>query len=211
MWKTESRQLSSEDLQTLMKVVAEEFALGADEANQLVTKVTSYADSALERQEDEMSSPSNTRSTSYFLGRAFARLLRDARFDELSLFLDRVVPDESLPQPSRRCLMNEAFQRPCGIARKGSDMNDDAILGTLVAAFAREVQPVEGGTLENLAFVDTSFGQSVFQAVVFGSCTFVEVDWRGTVFEECGAKSSAFNGLRLDNRSRVGIAGCFPV
>jgi Pentapeptide repeats (8 copies) len=83
-------------------------------------------------------------------------------------------------------------------------------LGSLAVAYAREVKPVEGVSLQRLDFIDLTFGTAHFRSVRFQDCNFVGVDLRGTVLEDCEGGDARFHAVALDNASRMVIRGLRP-
>ena len=213
MWEGEARQLSGDDLRTLTELVSEEFGLGADEAAQLTTKVTSYAGfrPGLGGARTEFSFEHEV-YFDYFLARALQRLLRESSIDDLALFLDRGVIPETVASTAVRVLRHSDSPRPellrcsTGIRYENRRRN----LGGLVVAYAREIHPLADTTVHSLSFVDLIAGVARFNRVRFDNCQFLGIDLRGTTFEDCEGSSSTFHGLKLDNRSRMMIRGLHP-
>jgi len=213
MWEGEARQLSGDDLRTLTELVSEEFGLGADEAAQLATKVTSYAGFRPGR--------SGARADfafehevyfDYFLARAVQRLLRESRIDDLVLFLDRGVIPETVASAAVHALGDskapneELLRASAGIRYENRRRN----LGALVVAYAREIHPLESTTVHGLSFIDLTVGAARFNQVSFENCQFLGIDLSGTIFTDCDALSSTFHGLKLDNHSHLNIHGLHP-
>jgi Pentapeptide repeats (9 copies)/NACHT domain len=213
MWEAEARALPLDDLRTLTEMVAEEFELGTDEAIQLSTKVTSYAglQQSFGGSRDEFSFEHEV-YFEYFLTRTIARFLRENRFQELSLFFDRGVVPKGVISSSLDLLDRpegvqvEFLQCPSGVRYDNRRRN----YGTLVAAYASRVGPIEGSSFKDLTFMDIVFDGTRFVDCQFDSCRFVGVDLAGARFDRCSAETSIFNAVALDNESRLGITGLVP-
>jgi len=217
MWENGTRQLSESDLRTIALLVAEDFDLDAGQALQLETKVTSYA--GFQQRRGIHSSQSSFAFEhevyfEHFLGRAIGRMLRESRLDELVRFLDRgVIPEAviatgvaSLAGVGAHMLDTTLLRCPTGVNFENRRRN----LGSLVLAYAREVQPLCDTTAHGLSFCDVSSGKSQLQRVRMEGCQFVDVDLRGAHFEDCEVVSSDFDGITLDGASHIGIAGLHP-
>ncbi len=215
MWENGVRQLSESDLRTIALLVAEAFDLDAGQAIQLETKVTSYA--GFRRRRGTHSSQSSFAFEhevyfDHFLGGATGRLLRESRLDELVRFLDRgVIPQavaaasvanltsgQTLDETLLRCPTGVNFEN--GGATSAASRSPTAAAG----AVAHDV------TVRGLSFCDISSGMAHMRRVHLEGCQFVDVDLRGAIFEDCDAASSDFDGITLDNSSRIGIAGLRP-
>ena len=208
MWESEGRQLSIDDLQTLTEVVAEEFGLGADEATQLGTKVTSYAgfQSGGSAASGEFTFEHEV-YFDYFLAKAVARFFSHGNLGDLHAFLDRGVIPEVVANNAVKAISGalppELLSSSAGIRNENRRRN----LGTMVASFARDMQPVEDTAIHGITFLDLQFGPARFQNVAFHDCQFMGVDLCGTNFDVCSANDSRFDALALDDTTQMGIAG----
>ena len=182
MWEMEARQLSVDDLRTLIELVAEEFELGADEAAQLATKITSYAGFRPGGEARADFSFEHEVYFDYFLACGIHRLLREGRIEDLEMSFDRGVVPETVAATAVRALSptagpDEALLRcSAGIRYENRRRN----FGAILAAYAREVQPVEHAEIAGLDFVDLAFGDAHFKHVRFDHCQFLGVDLAGT-------------------------------
>ena len=215
MWENEVRQLSESDLQAIAQLVAEESGLAADQAIQLETKVTSYA--GFRPRRGSHASQANFAFEhevyfDHFLGCAMGRLLRDSRLDELVKFLDRGVIPEAVTAASVKGLQKgkpldtSLLSCPAGPSFDNRRRN----LGSLVLAYAREVQPLTDATIQGLSFIDVASGRAEMARVHLDGCQFLNVDLSDAVFEDCDAGSCEFDGINLNVASRLGIAGLRP-
>ena len=215
MWENGSRQLTESDLRTIALLVAEARDLDPGQAIQLETKVTSYAGFRPRRGTRNSQSIFAFEHEVYFdhfLGCAIGRLLRETRLDELIRFLDRGVipeavaaasvkglaPGQQLDQSLLRCATGVSFE------------NRRRNLGSLVLAYARGTPPLADRTLHGLSFWDVSSGTASMQTVTLEACQFVDVDLRGISFENCDAATSDFDGITLDETSRMESQDCAP-
>ncbi len=215
MWESEARQLSAEDLRTIAELVSEKFGLDSDQAGQLRAKVTSYA--GFRPRRGRHRSQANFAFEhevyfDYFLGSAIQRLLRESHLDELVRFFDRGVIPQSVLASAVRALSraepphSSLLRCSTGIAYENRRRN----LGGLVLAYAREVQRLENATLQGLCFIDVISGAAQFRDVRFGDCQFISADLRNAVFEDCDAETSSFDGIKLNETSKLDIRGLHP-
>ncbi len=210
MWDGEARQLSGDDLRTLTEVVSEEFELGSDQAAQLATKVTSYAGFQLGTRDDFTFE--HEVYFDYFLSEAVRRYLQEVRTDELLLFLDRGVVPEGVAATAVRGVTNGQSPDP-RLLRCSSGVRYDnrrRNLGAIIAAWAREIAPLEGLEVENLNFIDLAVGSARFSKVRFAGCLFFGADLGDTTFTQCDAASSSFQGVSVNDASELGIADLKP-
>jgi NACHT domain len=215
MWESESRQLSADDLRTVAELVSEEFGLDADQSSQLRAKVTSYA-GFRPRAGQEASQASfaveHEVYFDYFLGSAMQRFIRDGRMGELVAFLDKGVVPESAAHAAIRALDGEPgldaalLRCSAGVTFDNRRRN----LGGLVLAYAHDVQPLSGVTLQGLSFIDITAGTAKFHRVNFISCQFVDVDLQDAIFEDCEAETSSFYVIKLNDASRMDVRGLHP-
>jgi len=208
MWEAEARQLAVDELRTFTEIVAEEFVLGADEASQLGTKVTSYAGFRPGRAggRDDFAFEHEV-YFDYFLARAVQRLLRESNHEDLASFFDRGVVPEGVALRAVDVLGDgplepELLHSSTGVRFDNRRRN----LGTLLAARARKT-PLTECTLQNLLFTDIGFHGAQFDRVRFENCLFIGVDLAGARFQRCVADGSTFQGLKLDNESQLDIRG----
>ena len=215
MWESESRQLSGDDLRTIAELVSEKFGLESDQAAQLRAKVTSYAGFRPRGSRHETQANfafEHEVYFDYFLGSAIQGLLGDSRFDELLRFLDRGVIPDAVALDAARALTDDRPLSPAllrcstGIAFENRRRN----LGSLVLAYAREVEPMHDLSLRGLAFIDVASGSAEFHSVIFGDCQFFSADLQGIRFEDCEAETSSFDGIKLSSDSRMNIRGLRP-
>ncbi len=212
MWEGEARALSLDDLRTLTEVVAEEFGLGSDEAEQLSAKVTSYAGfrAGLSGARDDFAFEHEV-YFDYFLTRAVTRLL-ESRSEEIGPFLDRGVLPELVAhgavQAAGQGIGHDSELMKCSSGVRFDNRRRN--FGALLAAYARETGPLRDAEVQDLAFIDLRFGAAHFNNVSFVNCDFLGVDLCGTVFDGCDGASSRFQALELDNETRIGIAGLRP-
>jgi len=214
MWENEVRQLSEDDLHTIAELVAERFGLDADQAAQLKAKVSSYAGFRPRGTRDETQANfafEHEVYFDYFLGSALQALLREERRAEFVRFLDRGVIPQSVVTDAVRGLNGKRLDPSLlrcssGIAFENRRRN----LGALVFAYARESGPIRQANIQGLSFFDVASGEATFQNVSFADCQFVSADLQDVVFEACEAGSSAFDGIRLNDQSRMNIRGLVP-
>jgi hypothetical protein len=215
MWESEARQLSVEDLRTYTELVSEDFGLDADQAAQLSTKVTSYA--GFRPRHGERSSSTNFAFEhevyfDYFLARAIQRMLRDAHFDELGVFLDRGVIPETVAPVAVRVLDRAASLDPsllrCSIGIPFQNRRRN--LGALLLAFAQEASPISNANIRGLSFIDVASGHARFHKVSFENCQFVGTDLRGVIFDDCDGPTSTFHGVKLNDASQMMMRGLRP-
>lgn len=215
MWENEVRQLSEGDLQAIAELAAEEFHLDADQAKQLVTKVTSYAGFRPRR-----GGPASQASFAFehevyfdhFLGRAMHRLLQDSRLDELVSALDRGVISDGVARATVKALAdNSSLDRSLLRCSGGVSFdNRRRNLGSLVFAYGRDIRPLSDATIQRLSFVDVRSGKAQLTDIRFDDCQFIDVDLCDALFEHCDADTSTFDGIRLNAASRLGISGLHP-
>ena len=215
MWDSESRQLSVDDLRTISELVSERFGLDADQASQLLAKVTSYA--GFRPRAGRHHTQANFAFEhevyfDYFLASALARLLKEKQFEELVRFFDRGVVPESVITSAVHAISGEnsldstLLSCPTGISFENRSRN----LGALVLAFAREITPLQGVSVRSLSFIDVSAGPAIFTGVSFVDCQFIGADLCGATFEECEGASSNFDRVKLDSKSKMGVRGLLP-
>jgi hypothetical protein len=215
MWENGVRQLSESDLRTIALLVAENSDLDAGQAVQLETKVTSYAGFRQRRGTHSSQSTFAFEHEVYFehfLGYALGRLMRESRLDELVRFLDRGVIPEAVAAASIKRYSSEQALDP-SLLRCPSGVNFEnrrRNLGSLVLAYAREMQPISNATIHGLSFWDVSSGPARMERVRLEGCQFVDVDLRGVQFEGCEATACEFDGIALDESSHMGIACLHP-
>lgn len=214
MWENEVRLLSEDDLHTISELVAEKFGLDADQASQLKAKVSSYAGFRPRGARDEARANFGFEHEvyfDYFLGSALEALLREGRLGEFVRSLDRGVIPQSVVSDAIRGLEDQSFHQTLLRCSSGlSFENRRRNLGAFVFAYARETEPLRGVTLHGLSFFDVASGTATFQEVVFEDCQFVSADLQEVVFEDCEAGTSSFDGVRLNDRSRMGVKGLIP-
>jgi hypothetical protein len=79
-----------------------------------------------------------------------------------------------------------------------------------VLAYARRTPFLTDVSIQGLSFVDVSSGPTRMSSVHLKDCQFVDVDLRDAFFEACEGASSDFDGIALNNSSRMDIAGLHP-
>jgi NACHT domain len=215
MWESGIRQLREDDLKTIALLVAEVFDLDPGQALQLETKVTSYAGFRPRRGARRSISTFAFEHEVYFdhfLGCAIGRMIGESRFEELTHVLDSGVISEAVATTaigrlSHIATLDQAMLScPAGVSFENRRRN----LATLALAFARELAPLQDRTIRGLSFWDLTSGPARMQRVCLESCQFVDVDLRGAVFDKCEAHDSDFDGITLDDSSRLDIAGLEP-
>jgi len=215
MWENGVRQLSEGDLRAIAVLVAEELDLDAGQTIQLEAKVTSYAGFRPRRGTHNSQASFAFEHEVYFehfLGCAIGRLLRDSRLDELVRFFDRgVIPEAVLEASLRRLTHAQALDQALLRCPSGASFeNRRRNLGSLVLAYARDVQPIDDTTIHGLSFSDMTSGTARMRRVQLEACQFVDVDLSGARFEDCDATSSDFDGITLDESSQIEIKGLRP-
>ena len=212
MWESEARQLSVDDLRTYTELVSENFGLDADQAAQLATKVTSYA--GFRPRRGERSGPTSFAFEhevyfDYFLARAVQRMLREKRFEELGVFLNRgVIPETVAPGAIRSLEQLDPAMLHCSVAIPFENRRRN--LGALLLAFATRVGPVSDTTVRGLSFIGAASGAARFDRVAFDNCEFFGTDLRGVVFADCDGATTTFRGVKLDDDSQMAIRGLRP-
>ncbi len=138
--------------------------------------------------------------------------MRESRLDELVRFLDRgVIPEAVAAACIRRRAPGQALDPSLLICPSGVNFeNRRRNLGSLILAYARDAQPIVDTTIHGLSFCDVSSGATAMKRVRFEVCQFIDTDLRGARFEDCEASSSEFDGITLDDSSRIGVAGLNP-
>ena len=211
MWQTEKRQLSVDELQTLVEMVAEMEGLRGDESRQLITKVTSSAGF-------RTNGSSGTRLFTfdhevyfeYFLSRSLGRQFGQP--DYLGPFFDRgVLPGDVVDTAIRDqwgpALVQDVLATTSAAIRHENRRRN---AGAVVAACARHHGPIENIVVRNAAFINVDFGPAVFNGVEFDNCEFTGARLDEARFEDCVAATSRFQGVVVTNESRLGIAGIVP-
>jgi hypothetical protein len=212
MWESEARQLSVDDLRTYTELVSENFGLDSDQAAQLATKVTSYA--GFRPRRGEPYGPTSFAFEhevyfDYFLARAVQRMLREQRFDELGVFLNRgVIPETVAPGAIRSLEQLDPTLLRCSAAIPFENRRRN--LGALLLAFATKVGPVSDTTVRGLSFIGAASGTARFDRVAFDNCEFFGTDLRGAVFVDCDGATATFRGVKLDDDSQMAIRGLRP-
>lgn len=211
MWNAEKRQLGTEELQTLVEMVAEGEGIGGDESRQLITKVVSSAGFQTQgAQSSGQFTFDHEVYFEYFLSRTLARELQDS--GGLGSFFDRgVLPDDVVDSAVERYEgegIIEEVSATTSLASRHDNRRRNA--GSIIAAYARFHGPVQDTVVRNAAFTDVDFGPGVFRSVTFENCEFIGSRLDRTTFEACDASTSRFQGVVVTNESRIGIAGIVP-
>jgi hypothetical protein len=215
MWESGVRQLSEDDLRTIALLVADELDLDAGQTIQLEAKVTSYAGFRSRRGIHSSQATFAFEHEVYFehfLGCAIGRLLRESRLDELVRLFDRgVIPDAVTAASLRRLAHAQPLDQALLRCSSGASFeNRRRNLGSLVLAYARDVQPIDDTTIQSLSFSDVTSGKTCMRRVQLEACQFVDVDLCGAKFEDCDGTTSAFDGITLNDSSRIDIKGLRP-
>lgn len=215
MWESESRQLSADDLKTISEIVSEQFGLTADQASQLIAKVTSYAGFHHGRggpRAQPLFEFEHEVYFDYFLACAIRRLVTEHRADELVQFLDRGVIPETVANFAMRSgdggseLDTSLTRSALGVSFENRRRN----VGALVLAYARQTGQLRDVTLRGLSFVDVHTGPARFIGVTFDGCQFVSCDLQGARFEDCDATTSTFDTVTVNDDTVIGIRGLVP-
>jgi NACHT domain len=210
MWQSETRQLSAEELRTLVELVAEGEGLAGDEARQLITKVTSAAGFRTRTgQATAQFTFDHEVYFEFFLSNALARHLRHPT--QLGLFFDRgILPPDAVRTACAADAGHDlvgTVQATTSAALRHENRRRNA--GACIAAHAQG-GPVEDVTIRNVAFVDVDFGLACFQRVEFENCDFTGSRLDRARFEACDATTSRFSSVVVTNKSRLDFKGIVP-
>lgn len=211
MWTGEKRDFNADDLRTVAELVADEVGLAGDSANQLVTKITSYAGFRTSRQGREQRFQfEHEVYFDHFLSEALRRRLTSA--GELGSFLDGgLLPEEVIvavvdADNARQWLaLLDSFQRNTVLQE-----NRRRNAGTLAAVCFRIVREIRDCSIQFCQFVNTTFGDATFDSVEFRGCGFVAVRLEGASFQNCRLENCVAESLVVGGQGRMGIAGLIP-
>ena len=210
MWTGEKRHFSAEDLQTVAELVADDQGLAGDSAKQLVTKITSYAGFRISREGGEQRFQfEHDVYFDYFLSVALRSRMRS---NELGSFLNGgLLPEEvigAVVDSENAMYWLGALD---GFRRSGALYeNLRRNTGTLAAACFRAAGVISNRMIEDCDFVNTSFGEAVFESVEFRGCKFVGVGLGSSRFQDCRTSNCVAQSIVVSTRGEIGITGLVP-
>jgi hypothetical protein len=208
MWDTGDRVLGEDELRTLAEAIAEEGNLSGAEAQQLKTKITSYAGLKVGNGAGSGKFTFDHEVYfDYFLAEAVRRKLDEGA--QLSFFLGRGILTASVVARAIRQLDSpqKALERLSGVASGAvTQENQRRNAAELVAAMARSdgVADLEARYLD---FVGTDLHAARFVNVAFRECNFVSSDLTAAQFESCTADATSFAAAELGHGTRLDISG----
>ncbi len=211
MWTGEKRDFNSDDLRTVAELVVDDVGLAGDSAKQIVTKITSYAGFRTSRQGSEQRFQfEHEVYFDHFLSEALRSRMGNAA--ELGSFLDGgLLPEEVIGAVVERDSASRWLDSLDGFRRASAlQENRRRNAGTLAAACFRVGREVKSRTIEFCQFVNTSFGDAVFDFVEFKECRFVGVRVEAARFRNCKASRSVAESLAVAPGDRLGITGFLP-
>ncbi len=211
MWTGEKRDFSADDLRTVAEMVAEAQGLSGDSAKQLITKITSYAGFRISRHGREQRFQfEHDVYFDHFLSEALRARMGDG--GDLFLFMNGgLFPEEVIGAVVDASNARDWLDLVEGCCRPGvlyDNLRRNA--GTLTAACFRLGGRIENRIVSFRQFVNTSFGEAVFDSVEFKSCRFVGVHLERTHFLQSRAVDCTAESLVISRFMKMELAGLAP-
>ncbi len=211
MWTDEKREFRADDLRAVAALIADEVGLAGDSAKQLVTKITSYAGFRTSRQGEERRFLfEHEVYFDHFLSEALRRRMTNAA--DLGIFLNGgLLPEEVIGAVVNKENAQLWLASLAGFSRTSAiQENCRRNAGTLAAACSRMARDIRDRTIESCQFVNTSFGEAVFESVEFRDCRFVGVRLERARFRNCRATNCIAESLVVSGSGQMGIQGLEP-
>jgi hypothetical protein len=211
MWQTEKRQLSVDELRTLVELVAEAEGRRGDEARQLITRVTSAA--GLRTPSGQLAGQfafDHEVYFDYFLSKSLERQF--ATPDAIGLFLDRGILPMSAVAAAVQTRTDTAFVDALVSITSSALRHENRRrnVGACVVAFAQQNGPLRGTTVRSVDFVDLEFGNARFEDVTFDNCEFTGSRLDEAQFVRCDATTSRLYGVVVTNACHLDLNGLVP-
>lgn len=218
MWINNGEYIA-EYLPLEVEYVADSFNLSSDAAQQIATKITSYA--GLRRVNEGRLQFEHRVFFEHFLAQAIRRFLDDEldgyptigdastnfaqRFLDHALLSDEIV--RSVVDDSNCNLWLELLSHTSGSVSRRDNRQRNS--GSLVAAAFRHAQRVVNRVISYCHFVNTSFDGVSFLNTDFINCRFYGVNWANSKFHRCSVSGdmTMMERLVVSSGSRLDVEG----
>lgn len=222
MW-INSGEYIAEYLPIEVEYVADSFNLSSDAAQQIATKITSYA--GLRQINEGRLEFEHRVFFEHFLAQAIRRFLEEELVDIPTIgdaairfsqrFLDHALLSEEIVGA---VVDSDNCDRWLDLLSHTTDNtsrrdNRQRNAGSLVAAAFRSAQRVVGRVIRYCRFVNTSFDSVSFLNTDFVNCSFYGVNWANSKFRRCSVLGDVamIERLVVSSESRLDVDGIVPL
>ena len=222
MWEDEKRGFNAGDLRTVAEIVAEEHGLNSDSAQQLVTKITSYAGfRALNQGAERRFAFEHEVYFDHFLSQSLRKFLplggdgEETGQNALNLgrFLDSSILSEEVIDSAVDAGNAAEWLTLLDGVQRNTLRNDNRRrnLGACVAGCFRRLSSYGNSTVTSCHFVSLSFGGVRLHDIEFRDCRFNVVSLDSAEFVSCRLSGNSMaEKIVVSRGGKLDIAGLVP-